>query len=502
MNKFTKNIGVAFITRVIVILSGIIAQRYVLVSFGSSINGLTSTISQIMIYVELLEAGLGTASLQALYKPLATGDLAGVSGIYNATARMYRNIGLVFVGIWAVISFAMPFTVDMEGEKLTYWLVCGIVLLSGVGHVLRYMFMGKWTVLIQADNRIYYMNIIDTVTTVLNCVVKVWMINEGFDIISVLSLNLVWSFARLILLRIYVKKNFGYLDPKIPPNYEATKKRKNVMVHQIVGLVTNHTDVLILTVFDSLKAVSVYSIYSYVYNNIQNIMTTTFSQAPAATFGRLYAAKDQRLNRYYRSYEVFFFTILHVVLVTALLMTTPFVRLYTSGVTDVNYIDEMLVILFVLVQFFNMVRIPSLIMVNAGGFFAETQTGAIIEATIGIGVSIPLFFVMGMKGLLIGKIVSLLYRSIDIIVYVYRHVLKMPLWEVGMILVDHVGIGLLAIFAYREFLQPQITSWTQWLMWSGITFLIVTGVYAVNLFVFYRSYIKDALQLIRHKRGA
>ena len=86
MKRLTKNVVVAFFTKIIIILTGIIAQRFMLKSFGSAVNGLTSTISQVMFYVELLEVGLGTASIQALYKPIGANDKTGISAIYNATS--------------------------------------------------------------------------------------------------------------------------------------------------------------------------------------------------------------------------------------------------------------------------------------------------------------------------------------------------------------------------------------------------------------------------------
>lgn len=57
-----------------VILFGLLLPRLYLTSFGSELNGLDSTIKQIFSCLTLLEAGVGLASQQAYYLPVAVGD--------------------------------------------------------------------------------------------------------------------------------------------------------------------------------------------------------------------------------------------------------------------------------------------------------------------------------------------------------------------------------------------------------------------------------------------
>lgn len=500
MKKLTKNVVVAFLSKIVIILTGIIGQRFMLRSFGSAVNGLTSTISQVMFYVSLLEVGLGTASIQALYKPIAANDKTGISAIYNATAISYRRVGFGFMAIWTAVSFALPFFVKDGTNELTYWTIVAIVALSGVGHIIRYMIVGKWSVMLHADNRIYSLYTLDTITHIANCIVKVAMINAGFGVIPVLALNLVWTFTNMGVMYWYIRKYYGYLDRGVKPDFEATSKRKNIMVHQLVGMVASHTDMLLLSFFSTLQMVSVYSVYNYVYSNISNIVQTTFAQAPLATFGKLYAKGDSRLKEYFRSFEVLFYTFMFVVLITAGLMTIPFVKLYTAGVTDIEYIDSVVAILFVTIQLLSLVRIPAVVIVNVSGAYAETQKGAILEAVINLALSIPLFFVMGMKGLLVGTVVSLVYRSADIIYYVYKHIFHQSLKQLCLILVDFVLVGAIAVCLYIFAILPEITNWIEWILWSAVTLAFVGALYLINLVVFYKKHIKN-LKLLLSKKG-
>ena len=85
--KSLKNILSAFLYQALTLILGFIVPRLTLNNYGSETNGFMSLISQIYSYIALLEAGLGTMVIQALYYPISKGDRGQVSGIVNAAKR-------------------------------------------------------------------------------------------------------------------------------------------------------------------------------------------------------------------------------------------------------------------------------------------------------------------------------------------------------------------------------------------------------------------------------
>ena len=57
--------------QIILIVLSFLLPRLYLENFGSEVNGVLSTIKQIFVYMALLELGVGLATTQALYKPVA-----------------------------------------------------------------------------------------------------------------------------------------------------------------------------------------------------------------------------------------------------------------------------------------------------------------------------------------------------------------------------------------------------------------------------------------------
>lgn len=103
------NVFFGLLSQIISIALGIVIPRLVLISLGSESNGLLSSINQALVYLNLLEAGIGTATLQALYKPVAEHDKDGINHILSATSFYYRRVGTWY--FLAVVGLAIVFSV-------------------------------------------------------------------------------------------------------------------------------------------------------------------------------------------------------------------------------------------------------------------------------------------------------------------------------------------------------------------------------------------------------
>ena len=69
-----KNMVANLFLQVIVLLSGLILPRFILEAYGSNINGMITSVNQFLTYLGLAEAGVGTATVVALYTPLALNE--------------------------------------------------------------------------------------------------------------------------------------------------------------------------------------------------------------------------------------------------------------------------------------------------------------------------------------------------------------------------------------------------------------------------------------------
>ena len=94
--KSALNLSISIVYKLATIVLGILIPRLFITSYGSELNGLQSSISQIFAYLALLEAGVGAATQQSLYAPLGEKNHAKINAYLSATSKYYNKIGVIY----------------------------------------------------------------------------------------------------------------------------------------------------------------------------------------------------------------------------------------------------------------------------------------------------------------------------------------------------------------------------------------------------------------------
>ena len=211
MNKgkrIIKIFGYGVISQVVTLLLGIIIPKLMIVSYGSEVNGLLSSIRQVFVYVALLEAGIGTASLQALYAPVALGDNKRICEIMAATSAYYKRTGVLY-GI-AVIGLAIFYPIIVKSD-IPVMVVVAVILFQGASGVINYFFQGKFTILLRVDGRGYITTNLNTIVSVISKLVQIGLILMGFNVIAVQFAYFAINLLQMIYnITWYVKKHYDW----------------------------------------------------------------------------------------------------------------------------------------------------------------------------------------------------------------------------------------------------------------------------------------------------
>lgn len=413
MKKVIKNLAASFCGQIITVILGLIIPRLVLTSFGSDINGLINSTTQLFAYIALLEAGVGTATLQALYSPITKSVHQDINKILAATDHFYKRTGSMYFLCVVILAVGYPFVVKTEITNSTIILV---ILLQGMSGVLNYFFQGKYRILLQAEGKNYILTNLATVVQILVGIGKVIVIYLGFDIVAVQFVYFLINVFQMSYILFYMKKHYCWINLKVSPNYDAISQKYDVFVGQISSLVFNNTDSILLTLFCDLKAVSVYSVYLMLCNMI-NTVVDNISASITFKFGELYSLDVNKFKRIQKIFERYYLCLIFWLYNVAFIFIVPFLSLYTRGVSDANYLDDKLALLFVIMQLISYSKRPFNQVVNMAQKFKETKWRSVAEAVINLGVSLIAVQKYGIYGVLIGSIVALIYRLIDLILY-------------------------------------------------------------------------------------
>lgn len=459
--------------QVVTALCGFVLPPLVIETFGSSVNGMVSSIAQFIAYLNIVEAGVGGASVAALYKPLALGDKTERNSILSATAKFYNRSGVLFTVLIFALAFVYPLIIGTQVERLQSFLM---VLVLGITGAAEFFLIGKYRVLLTADKKVYVISLVQLCAVVANTVVAVLLIKSGFEILVVKLSSAIVYLSRYIVLSVYVHKKYSDIDYHSSPDTAAISQSKNVLIHQVCVLIVFNSPLVIITVFCSLNDASVYTVYAMVFNAVNHLLSS-FSNGMQSFFGES-LVKDSvvQTRRIFSRYETFFYAIEGWFYSIAYILIMPFMRLYTARMKDAEYMQPMLAILFVSVGVLNNLRSPSIQLINAAGHFKKTQWRSVAEAVINVVCSVGGVLIFGFKGVLIGAVCSGLYRGIDVIVYVSRNIIHS--FSFGIITAVKISsLGVLFVFLCRLALLNSFlpTLYVQWLLLAviyGIVFAI------------------------------
>ncbi|MEJ8734518.1 lipopolysaccharide biosynthesis protein [Mediterraneibacter sp. ICN-202921] len=493
-----KNMAANLFLQVIVFLSGIILPRFILEAYGSSINGMITSVNQFLMYLGLAEAGVGTATVVALYNPLALKRTDEVNGILSASRRFYNRSGMLFLGLVLVLVYVYPFLIS---RQLDTGLVRGMVFVLASSTLVDYFFLGKYRALLMANQEGYVVALIQAAGTIVNMAVSIVLIYMGASVLAVKAVATGVYMLRLILVRTYAKRRHPELNFHAEPIEEALNQKNAALLHQVVGIIVNNTDTAILTIClgsRSLLEVSVYGTYMLVVNAVNQLMTS-FSNGLTAGFGEVIAKKeDAVLKKSYSSYEYMYMVILFIVIACMGVLILPFIRIYTINLEDVSYVRPVLAVLFTLIVLMQNVRIPGLTIICAAGHYKETRRQAILEAVLHLVVSLSLVWKFGMAGVLMGAVCSYGYRSCDIVLYNNKYLIKgsgkrsfIRIFRNGLAAGVLMWLGLLLI-------PQEMTSFFVWFVYAvGMGSASVAGIVAVN----YLAEPKEFKELLARVKG-
>ncbi len=499
--KVFNNVIFSILSQVITIALGIVIPRMFLVSFGSEMNGLLTSVTQIYTYMALLESGVGAVTLQELYKPVAENDYSSLNSVLSATNHYYKKIGTIYLALIFVLSLGYPLVLD---TSIPFWTVSIIVFLSGITGALSFFVTAKYNLLLQAEGKNYILTNVSLIIHIAISVSKIILIAVGVNILVIQAMYAVLNTMRIVYIALYIRKNYKWIDLSVKPDFSAISQRGSAFILQICDLIFRNTDVLILTFTRTcgLKVVSVYTMYQMLYGMIQTAINT-FSTGIHFVLGQTFNTDREKYIKYHDMYEVFHMAITFSLYTIAYLFITPFLKLYTQGVTDINYIDKWIPLLFITTFFLSVGRGASAQLINFAKHFKKTQWRSVLEASINIAVSIPCAYFFGIYGVLFGTIAALIYRTNDMIIYANHKILNrscLPTykrWIVNFIV-------FIAIDRATKFITLDLSNYFNIILWAAIACIVIVPIYFVVAAVTnYKVYLnaKDMiLDIISKKR--
>ena len=156
--RTSLNVISSLLSQIIVVVCGLIVPRCLLKAFGSEVYGATTSITQFLSYIALIEGGIGGVARSELYKPNK------VTLILKSIKSFFFKVGLIFIVYVVVIGVIFK---DISSLESLDWTTCFfLVAVISISNLGQYFIGMTYGILLQADQKNYVINLINIATTI------------------------------------------------------------------------------------------------------------------------------------------------------------------------------------------------------------------------------------------------------------------------------------------------------------------------------------------------
>ena len=481
------------IYQIVAIICGFISSRLIIRAYGSSWNGVLTSVTQFLSLFTILEAGINGSTRVALYQSFANNDINKTSGIIKANDIFYRKISVFLVFYVGVIAFIIPYIVDSNHEK---WMISAMVGIVGLSNFAENCWGINSKILLTASQSRYIINIAETCSKIVNLIVLWMIVKIGGSILAAKGgSSIVLTIVPIVLF--IISRRMFRIDKQAQPDNAGLKGRWDVIANSLSNIVHQNVDVIFLTIFCASSEVSVYSLYYLVAGGLTKVFTVVINGIEAG-FGEMWAKGEiNTLKKRLRQFEYIMYSLALLLFGNMIVLIVPFMSIYMQNITDVNYQRYLLGVLIGVSEILMSIRTPYVLLVQAAGHYKQVKVAGFVEAGINIILTWVLVQRHGIVGAIIGTIVANAFRTTLYGMYASRNLIQRS-FKTIILRCIWLALSLLFAISISSLVVSviPINSWFAWIIVAFITFLIHFIVFLTGSIMFYKKDLKDSIDLL------
>jgi len=490
LNRTKIGIKTAVIVVVSTILQSIlilIRTKVILDVYGSNVNAVLQIAVQLSAYLLLFESGMGDAYRYYIYSPLHNKDYNKVASLFHGLKKNMRDIATKMLVV--SILFAFLYSIYLDTKGVAFFDALMIISVMGIRLVIPYYIIVPLQTMIITKEKKYIVDTVQGLTICTSLLIEILL-----ALYTHLPLQVILSiYIGLIFLTypVYLRIVNNLYDSKLIRNgYDDSPRAmtKDILIHQISGLVFNNTDNAILSFFSTLENVTIYSSF----NNLIRfpvILLTNIISGIRASFALKVAANDKDTYIVFKELFVLEGFFVSCVIPVFILMANDFVKLWIGEKYQLN---QVAIILFALLLT-HYLLMPALFAArDSKGLYKKSKNYTVFQAILKLVVSMMLVSKMGITGLLLGALISTsLVVEPFTFKLVYREVFKrkVTLYKdyAFFIFLCIISVLISSVAIKFIFLNGSI-SWLIIILKTIIILIISSTVAFLGLFIFSESF--------------
>lgn len=411
-----KNIATSIGGQFLTIILKFAVRTVFIHTLGKAYLGINGLFSDILTMLSLTELGFDTAINFKLYKPLAEKDMKKIRILMKFYKQAYKVVGGVILLLGIALIPALPHLIrDYDSLAALHINATLIFLLYIIKSVSSYLFFAYRSAIIKADQKKYILDLADFVIAIVDNLVQILVLVFLKNFLVYTASMIVFSIIRNLVNAVIAQKYY----PDAFSQEEASLSKEEVIamlkdcgalfVFRLNGVVAKATDNTVISAFLGLTAVGLYSNYLLFYTTIKSLLDKIYV-AVKASMGNLFAVSD--IEKKYSFFLVMNF-------LSAVLFGTAAlgVAICADELIDVWVGNDFIIPSYFSVLIGGEIYLHGLTMNleqirNVSGVFRQMWYRPLFSVLINLISSICLVQVIGIHGVIIGTLLSILLTNI------------------------------------------------------------------------------------------
>lgn len=405
--KTLRNSSVALLLFFFELILNFVSRKVFLDYLGTEILGINTTAKSIIQCLNLVELGIGSAIVFALYKPLLEKDERTVSEIVALQGWFYKKVALIVIAgsVGIMLFFPVIFAKTALPLWYSYATFSSLLYSSLLGYFVNYK-----QVALTADQQDYKVQFTYKGITLIKLLFQIILIYKShYGYIYWLLCEVLFASVSAIALSRTVRKSFPYLGVGNLKGSDLAKKYPEVLVkikqlffHKFGAFALSQTSPIIIYAYSSLTMVTLYGNYTIIVAGLVSFLNAIFNSVGAGIGNLIAEGNTPKVIRVFRELFSTRFLIVTSMSVSLYFLADPFVTLWIG---EKYHLDFVSVILIVIMFYMNTSGTLVWDYVAAYGLFKDIWA-PVAEAILNIGLSILLGYFYDLHGILLGVIIS------------------------------------------------------------------------------------------------
>lgn len=311
------------------------SRKIFLDTLGADFVGLTSTLQNLLGFLNLAELGISTAIGYVLYKPLFEQNKLKINEIISVFGYLYHWIGKIMLLAGGILACFLSLIFSNTGFDLTliFFVYFSFLISTLIGYFINY----KQT-LLGADQKNYVVTAYFQTVTIIKTLIQIVLAYYTKNYYLWVVIELLFGFVYSIILNWKIRKVYPWLHSEVRQGKyllkrypEVIKYTKQLFVHKIGGIVQYQTTPVLIYSFISLKMVAYYGNYSIIIDKVTAMINSLFTGMEAGIGNLIAEGNPTKIQKVFWEINALRYYIAGFTVYAIYQLINPFIRVWLGN---------------------------------------------------------------------------------------------------------------------------------------------------------------------------